>query len=192
MKKILIAGLLILILMLGACSVLTGSNEATEDDVEQTKTVETINGEFSITVPDSWIKDYGMTEEEMLENFKVLAYTDNDTSFIDMFLYEYSLNDSLKLTLDYYSDNLIGEYEETTIDGMDGFVFEYSMVDKSIDEYEFNYHGYFYMINTPYGVAEIDIYYVQEVFESKIIKPSDEQLKLLREIAESFKVVEEE
>lgn len=192
MKKILIAGLLILILMLGACSGLTGSNEATEDDVEQTKTVETINGEFSITVPDSWIKDYGMTEEEMLENFKVLAYTDNDMTFIDMFLYEYSLNDSLKLTLDYYGDNLIGEYEETTIDGMDGFVFEYSMIDKSIDEYEFNYHGYFYMINTPYGVAEIDIYYVQEVFESKIIKPSDEQLKLLRDIAESFKVVEEE
>lgn len=197
MKKLLIAGLLILMLMLGACTGITGSDGLTADDTELTKTVETPDGKFSIAIPDSWTKNYDLTEEEMQEISKVLAYTDNDITFVDVFFYnreeyDYSLNDSLKFNLDYFGDNIIGEYEEMTLDGMDVFVFENSMVDTSVEETEFNYHGYLYMINTPYGVVEIDIYYVQEVLESKIIKPSEAQLTLLQEIAESLEVLEAE
>lgn len=194
MKKILIAGLLILMLMLGACTGITGSDGLTADDTELTNTIETPDGGFSITVPDSWTKNYDMSEEEMQEISKVLAYTDNDITFVDVFFYnseeyDYTLNDSLKFNLDYFGDNILGEYEEMTLDGMDVFVFENSMVDTSVDDIELNYHGYLYMINTPKGVVEIDIYYVQEVLESKIIKPSESQLKLLQEIAESFEVI---
>lgn len=197
MKKLLIAGLLILILMLGACTGVTGSGGLTEDDAELTKTVESLEGNFSLDIPDSWVKDYSYTEEELIESNTVLCYTDNDTAFVSMvffdnILYDYPLNTSLKYNLDYFKDYIIGEYEEMSLDGMDVFVFEYSMVDLSIDDSEFNYHGYFYMINTPKGVVEIDIYYVQEVFESKIVKPSEAELALLQEIAESFEVIEAE
>ncbi len=155
--------------------------------------MQTSDGNFSITVPDSWVKNYSFTEEEMAEASKVLSYTDNDIAFVDVFFYsseyfDYTLNDSLGYSLDYFGESIIGEFEEMRLNGMDVFVFENSMVDISVDDDEFNYHGYFYMINTPYGVVEIDIYYVQEVLESKIIKPSEEQLLFLQEIAESFDV----
>lgn len=197
MKKILVAGFLIMVLLLGACTGITGSDGLTADDTELTKTVETLDGKFTITVPDSWTKNYDMTEEEMMDISKVLSCTDNDITFVDIFFYnsdeyDYTLNDSLKYNLDYFGDNIIGKYEEMTLDGMDLFVFENSMVDTSVEDIEFNYHGYLYMINTPYGVVEIDIYYVQEIFESKIIKPSESQLTLLQEIAESFEVIEVE
>ena len=71
---------------------------------------------------------------------------------------------------------------------MDAFTLEYSMKDLSIDDEQLNYHGFEYIIDTPYGVIDIDMYYSQMVLESKIFKPSDEILSTLQEIAESFTV----
>lgn len=193
MKRIIIAGLLVIVVLFGACTGIPGTDGVAAKDNELTKTVETTEGNFSITVPDSWLKNYSSTDEEMEEVSKVLSYTDNDITFVDVFFYsteyfDYTLNDSLNYSLEYFGDSIIGEYEEMSLDGMDVLVFETSMVDLSVDDDKYNYHGYFYMINTPYGVVEIDIYYVQEILESKIVKPSEEQLLFLQEIAESFEV----
>ncbi len=193
MKKVLIIAMLMFMIVLGACTGITGSDGITTKDNELSKVIETPDGAISLTVPENWIKNYSRTEEELNDLDIVLSYTDNDITFVEVYFYsnadyDYTLNDSLDYNLGYFGDSLIGDYEEMRLDGMDVIFFENSMKDISVDGQELNYHGFYYMINTPDGIAEIDVYYVQEVLESKIIKPSKEQLLFLQDIAESFEI----
>ncbi len=193
MKKALIIGLLIFVLLLGACTGLTGSDGTAAKDNELSKTVETPDGAFSLTLPENWTNNSLRTEAEMNDLDMVLSYTDQDITYVDLYFfdsdeYDYSLDDALDYNLEYFGEGLIGDYEEMRLDGMDAIFFETSMKDIGIDGQEYNYHGYYYMIEAPDGIAEIDVYYVQEILESKIIKPSQEQLLFLQDIAESFEV----
>ena len=193
MKKVLIIGLLIFVLILGACTGITGSDGATAKDNELSKTVETPDGAFSLDLPEDWSANSLRSASEMNELDMVLSYSDGDITYVDLYFfdsaeYDYTLDDALDYNLEYFGESLIGDYEEMRLDGMDAIFFETSMKDIGIDGEEYNYHGYYYMIETPNGIAEIDVYYVQQVLESKIIKPSDEQLLFLQDIAESFEV----
>ena len=60
-----------------------------------------------------------------------------------------ALDDALDYNLEYFGEGLIGDYEEMRLDGMDAIFFETSMKDIGIDGQEYNYHGYYYMIETP-------------------------------------------
>jgi hypothetical protein len=193
MKKALIIGLLIFVLILGACTGITGNDGTTAKDTELSQTVDTPDGAFSLTLPEGWSANSLRTASEMDDLDMVLSYSDGDITYVDLYFfdsteYDYTLDDALDYNLEYFGDNLIGDYEEMRLDGMDAIFFETSMKDIGIDGEEYNYHGYYYMIETPSGIAEIDVYYVQQVLESKIIKPSDDQLLFLQDIAESFEV----
>ena len=100
MKKIIIAGLLVLVVLFGACTGIPGTDGIAAKDNELNKTVVTAEGNFSIMVPDGWVKNYSATEEEMEEASKVLSYTDNDIAFVDVFFYSTEY-------FDYTSDPLL-------------------------------------------------------------------------------------
>ncbi len=193
MKKVIILCLIAFVAMFGACDALGQTNDAASEPVELSKDEQMLDGEFTISMPDNWMKEFSHTDEEMLEQDMILSMTDNDRTFMQVYFYDneyydYPLNLAMQDNLDYYGENIIGEYQETTVDDMDSFTFEYSMIELSIDNIKLNYHGYEYLINTPRGVIDIDIFISQEIFESKIIKPTEQQLELLRRIAQSFVV----
>ena len=193
MRKVIFAITILLVFLLCACSSIPGADSYEDIDEQQFKTVKASDDRLSISVPDNWTKDYTFTDEEMKQDDVVLTMTDNNITYVTIYFfdnefYEYPLNAVLTDNLNHFGDSVIGDYEEMKLNGMDVFILQYSIVDVGIDGYEYNYYGYDYMINTPYGVVDIDIYYVQEVIESKIFKPSEEQLLLLQEIAESLEV----
>lgn len=126
--------------------------------------------------------------------YEHLTYTDNESSYLNVVYYDegcnYPLDILLKDSLDYFGDNVLGECKQTTLNGMDVLIIRYSMVDTSVDEKEFNYYGYNYLLSIPYGVVDLDIYYSEEIIETKIVKPTKVDLELLQEIAQSFQVIE--
>lgn len=196
MKKIIITGLLLFILLLSACATTTSSDGITIQSTELTNIVETPDGKFNITLPDNWIYDKDYTEEFKLETDMVLCYKDNDNAFVNIYffdnlLYEYPIDTALEDLLFYYEDDLVGDYEKTTLNHMNAYVLHHSNIETSNDnETEFNYNGYSYLIDTPYGVVEVDVYFAQEVSQNVIVDPTEEQLEFLHKIAQSFKVAE--
>ncbi len=169
--------------VLGACS-------ASKDQTTQTqisKTIKAADGSVSIDVPDNWSEDATVVPERYL----VLALTDGSSAFSQIFYYPndesgYTAKDYCDMTAgDYYKDNVIGEVKETKINDHDAFHFEYSMVDEGVDGNEYNYHGYEYFIDFNGNVVEVDIFYSQSKLEGKLFTPSEEQLALLRSIAET-------
>lgn len=193
MKKSVLLVLIAIVMLLGACGAFSDIDGTSDEPVALSKEIELSDGAFSISFPESWMRDYTVSEAEMIESGVILYYTDNQNSFANIYfldkeVYTYPLNLAVQDSLDYYGDNIIGEYQEITLNNMDAFLIEYSMIDKSIDNVDFNYHGFEYLVDTPYGIIDIDVYYSQEVLESKIFKPSKQALELLQEIAESFKV----
>ena len=192
MRKTIFVFAILLVFVLCACNAIPGTDSYENIDEQQFKTVKTSDDRLSISVPESWTKDYTFTEEEMKQDGVILTMTDNNITYVTVYFfdnvdYDYPLNAVLTDNLSHFADSVIGGYEEMKLNGMDVFIIKYSMVDVGIDGYEYNYYGYDYMINTPYGVVDIDIYYVQEVIGSKIFKPSQAQLLFLQEVAESLR-----
>ena len=77
MRKIIFAVLTIVIVMLGAC----GAFGSADEPAELSRDFITSDGNFSITVPDNWMKDYSFTQAQMDENNVVLTLTDNEKYF---------------------------------------------------------------------------------------------------------------
>lgn len=175
-------------LMLSAC----GSEKEAAQDTKITKTITAPDGRVTIDVPENWSEDTSVTPESYL----VLAIKNGDGAFSQIFYYpkdnsEYKIQDYTDMTAeDYYGENVIGEVQETRLNEHDLRFFEYSMVDKGVDGNEYNYHGYEYFIDFNGDVVEVDIFYSQDKLEGKLFTLSDEQLALLRSIAETIRVKE--
>ncbi len=182
MKKIrfIVPAVLLLAALLGAC----GAGE-----VDLSNTIIAPDGSVSIDTPDDWSIDTTQT----LEGYLVLSIGDGNGAFAQIFYYPddgsgVTAEDYVTMMVDdYYTDNVIGEVQETKLGENDAYYFEYSMVDKGADNNDYNYHGYEYFINFGADIAEIDINYSQGKLEGKIFTPSEDQLELLRRIAETTK-----
>ena len=159
-------------------------------DTTISKTITATDGSVSIDVPDTWSEDTTVVPERYL----VLAITDGSSAFAQIFYYPndssgYTAKDYCDMTAgDYYTDNVIGEVQETKLNDQDAYHFEYSMVDEGVDGNQYNYYGYEYFIDFGGDVVEVDIFYSQGKLEGKLFTPSDEQLTLLRSIAETARV----
>ena len=189
MKKtgFIVLAVLFLVAMLGACSGVGSAGE-----VDLSNTIDAPDGSVSIDTPDGWSVDTTQT----LEGYLVLSVGDDNGTFAQLFYYpddgsgDTSEDYANMLADDYYTDSIIGEVQETKLDDNDAYYFEYSMVDKGADDTNYNYHGYEYFVNFGADVVEIDVYYSQGTLEGKIFTPSEDQLALLRRIAETVRINE--
>lgn len=184
MKKnwLLVPLALLLAAMLGACGVTS--------EVDLSNTIDAPDGSVSIDTPSDWSEDTTQT----LEGYLVLSIYDGNGAFAHVFFYPDdgsgdTAEDYANLLIEnYYTDNIIGEVQETKLGENDAYYFEYSMVDQGVDDNNYNYHGYEYVVSFGADIVEIDINYSQETLESKIFKPSEDQLELLRRIAETVRI----
>jgi hypothetical protein len=173
-----------LVMLLGACGA------ATSED--NTQTIVAQNGSVQIDAPEGWSED----TSRALEGYLVLSISDGEGAFAQISYYpDDGSGDTAKdlastLADEYYTDNIIGGVEETTVSGNDASYFEYSMTDEGADGSQYNYHGYEYLIGFGADIVEVDIYYAQGTVEGKLFSPSDDQLALLRSIAETARVTE--
>ncbi len=184
MKKglIIVAAVLMLAATLAAC----GSAE-----VELSNKLETSDRHFAFSVPEDWDYYDGQQEEAL-----VLQMTNGDGAFSKVYFYDNTVYDypydvCLEDITKYYGDNIIGDVEDGQVGGLDASRFEYNMVDFDENNEEADYHGYEYVIDTPYGTMEVDIFYSQDKTMGKIFKPSDTELDLLRSIVQSLEVSEQ-
>ncbi len=176
----LIAVMVALAVMLTAC----------ESAEKLTKTLDSSDGNFTFSVPDSW--DYNNKQDQ---EGLVLQMTNDEGAhasvyFYDNTVYDYPADDAISYLTEYYGDNIIGEVQEEQVADYNARRFEYNMVDLDEEENEADFHGYEYIIDTPYGVIEVDAYYSQDKVMGKIFKPSESQLELLRNIVQSLKINE--
>lgn len=180
--------LMLAVLMPAALCACGGTDKAVETAVS--KTITAADGSVSIDVPDNWSEDTTVVPERYL----VLAITDGSSAFAQIFYYPdddsgFTAKDYCDMTArDYYTDNVIGDVQEIKLGDHDAFYFGYSMVDEGVDGNEYNYYGYEYFIDFGGDVVEADIFYSQGKLEGKLFTPSDEQLLLLRSIAETARV----
>lgn len=187
LKKTLLSLAALMLALLYACG---GGDESGGTD--KSKTITTSDGSVSIDVPEGWSEDTTISPE----NYHVLAVGDGAGAFAQVFYYPddgsgYIAKDYADMTAEeYYGENVIGEVQETQLDDHEAHYFEYSMVDEGVDGNEYNYHGYEYFIGFGRDVVEVDIFYSQGKLEGKLFTPSDEQLALLRNIAETVRVKE--
>ena len=178
--------------LLAAVLVLTAGLAACGSGDELTKTLETTDGNFTFSVPESW--DYYEGPEQGQEGLVLQMTNENGASaavfFYDNTQYDYSVDLCLDDLTNYYGDNIIGEVQDGQVGDMDAHRFEYNMVDLDEEGNEADFHGYEYIIDTPYGAMDVDIYYSQDKVMGKIFKPSESQLSLLRSIVQSMVVNE--
>ncbi len=185
MKKIRLFALaaLALVVMMSGC----GSPAVSGDD---TQTIASQDGSVLIDTPQGWSEDTSQT----LEGGLVLSVGDGEGAFAQIFFYpDDGSGDTAQdfadvLAEDYYGDNIIGEVQATTIGDNDAAYFEYSMTDEGADGSKYNYHGYEYVIGFGLDIVEVDVYYAQGTIEGKLFSPSDDQLALLRSIAETVRL----
>lgn len=183
MKKIWLLGAVVLLLIATLCACGSGDTE-----VKPSQEIASSDGNFSVSVPEDWYT-YDATEEEDL----ILSIWNYNAGYAKIYFlsneyYDYPIASWVTDMKEYYGEYMIGDVEEKTIDGLDAYSFQYSMVDISETGDEYNYHGYEYWIDTPLGVVNVDINYAQTKLEDKVSDPSESDLMLLTRIAESFKV----
>lgn len=157
---------------------------------EKFHTLAAPDNSVQIDAPEDWTED----ETATLEEYLVLSIGNGFGAFAQVFYYPDdgsgdTAQDFSASLQEYYGENLIGEPQETELAGNDAIYFEYSMVDTGVDGEQYNYHGYEYVIAFGADVVEVDIFYSQTTLEGKLFSPSDEQLQLLRSIAETARPV---
>lgn len=177
-----------LILLAAAAMLAAGLAACGPAQVELSDTLETSDGNFAFSVPPGWDYYDGQPEETLVlhmtngEGIFAMVY------FYDNTVYDYPADVCLEDVSAYYKDNIIGEVEDGQVSDMEASRFEYNMVDLDEEGNEADYHGYEYVIDTPYGVMNVDIFYSQDKTLGKIFQPSDAQLALLRDIVQSLEV----
>ena len=158
--------------------------------VELNKTLDTSDGIFTFSVPDSWDYYSGLQEEGLVIQMTNGEGVFGKVFFYDSTVYDYPYDICLEDITNYYGGSIIGDVEDGQVGGMDASRFEYNMVDLDENGDEADFHGYEYVIDTPYGVMNVDIFYSQDKQLGKIFKPSDAQLELLRSVVQSIQVNE--